>query len=168
MGRGELGQPRRWICTNTSYGLSADSWLSCSYLVIRALQSIAHVNQKGTNQDERKNFYFSFLYFSNLLWSTVICHGVLCCVNPSLCHISMFFHMPESAGFKIQAVTTDMGPANTAVWNHTGIESTHRKLTAAELHPSVADSTLYMYFITDRPCLLDKICGTVCWPTRSL
>ena len=27
----------------------------------------------------------------------------------------MFFHMPESAGFKIQAVTTDMGPANTAV-----------------------------------------------------
>jgi len=61
----------------------------------------------------------------------------------------------ESAGFKIQGVTTDMGPANTAVWNHTGIESTCSKLTAGVLHPCAADRTLY--FIADPPHLLKNL-----------
>jgi len=65
----------------------------------------------------------------------------------------------ESAGFKIQAVTSDMGPANTALWNHVGIESTRSKITSAVEHPCAADRSLY--FVADPPHLLKNLWNCV-------
>lgn len=65
----------------------------------------------------------------------------------------------ESVGFKIQAVTTDMGPANTALWNHAGIESTRSKVSSAVAHPYAADRLLY--FIADPPHLLKNLWNCV-------
>jgi len=49
----------------------------------------------------------------------------------------------ESVGLKVLAVTTDMGPANTGLWNHVSIQSTRTMLTSAVVHPCAADRSLY-------------------------
>lgn len=61
----------------------------------------------------------------------------------------------ESAGLQVQAVTTDMGPANVGLWNHVGIESTRHKITPSVIHPSSTDRSLY--FIADPPHLLKNL-----------
>ena len=61
----------------------------------------------------------------------------------------------ESAGLQVLAVTTDMGPANTGLWNHVGIQSTRSILTSAVVHPCAADRSLY--FVADPPHLLKNL-----------
>ena len=61
----------------------------------------------------------------------------------------------ESVGLKVLAVTTDMGPANTGLWNHVGIQSTRTTLTSAVVHPCADDRSLY--FIADPPHLLKNL-----------
>ena len=65
----------------------------------------------------------------------------------------------EAAGFKIQCVTSDMGPVNTALWNHVGIQSMRNTLTPAITHPCDADRTLY--FVADPPHLLKNLWNCV-------
>jgi len=52
-----------------------------------------------------------------------------------------------------------MGPANTALWNHVGIESTRSKITSAVVHPCAADRSLY--FVADPPHLLKNLWNCV-------
>jgi len=59
----------------------------------------------------------------------------------------------ESVGLKMLAVTTDMGPANTGLWNHIGVQSTRTMLTSAVVFSCAADRSLY--FIADRRSDLD-------------
>jgi len=61
----------------------------------------------------------------------------------------------ESVGLKVLAVTTDMGPANTGLWNHVGIQSTRTMLTSAVAHPCAADRS--RYFVADPPHLLKNL-----------
>jgi len=65
----------------------------------------------------------------------------------------------ESVGLQVLAVTTDMCPANTGLWNLVGIQSTHSILTSAVVHPCAADRSLY--FIADPPHLLKNLWNCV-------
>ena len=69
--------------------------------------------------------------------------------------VKVVIEASEAAGFRIQGVTSDMGPANTALWHHIGIESTRSKVTSAVLHPCAPDRSLY--FIADPPHLLKNL-----------
>ena len=62
----------------------------------------------------------------------------------------------ESAGLQIQGVTTDMGPANTGLWNHVGIESTRSSVIPAVTHPCNSSDRL-LYFVADPPHLLKNL-----------
>ena len=62
----------------------------------------------------------------------------------------------ESAGLRIQGVTTDMGPANTGLWNHVGIESTRSRVIPAVTHPCDSSDRL-LYFVADPPHLLKNL-----------
>jgi len=65
-------------------------------------------------------------------------------------------HASESAGLRIQGVTTDMGPANTGLWNHIGIESTRSRVISAVIHPCNSSDRL-LYFVADPPHLLKNL-----------
>lgn len=65
----------------------------------------------------------------------------------------------EATGFKIQCVTSDMGPVNTGLWNNVGIQSMRTSLTPAIQHPCVAHRTLY--FAADPPHLLKNLWNCV-------
>jgi len=65
----------------------------------------------------------------------------------------------EVAGFKIQCVTSDMGPVNTALWNHVGITSSRAGIIPSITHPSSPDRKLY--FLADPPHLLKNLWNCV-------
>jgi hypothetical protein len=65
----------------------------------------------------------------------------------------------EAAGFRIQAVISDMGPTNTGLWNHVGIESSRKTISPTIEHPCSADRLLY--FMADPPHLLKNLWNCV-------
>lgn len=65
----------------------------------------------------------------------------------------------ESAGFRIQCVTSDMGPANTGLWGQVGIESSRNKLASSIPHPCCSERKLY--FAADPPHLLKNLWSCV-------
>ena len=69
----------------------------------------------------------------------------------------------ESAGLRIQGVTTDMGPANTGLWNHVGIESTRSRVISAVTHPYDSSDRL-LYFVADPPHLLKNLWNCLLLP----
>jgi len=65
----------------------------------------------------------------------------------------------EQAGFKIQCVTSDMGPVNTGLWRHVGIHSGRSHITTSIPHPFEPDRPLY--FVADPPHLLKNLWNCV-------
>ena len=65
----------------------------------------------------------------------------------------------EQAGFKIHCVTSDMGPVNTGLWRHVGIQSGRSQITTSIPHPFEPDRPLY--FLADPPHLLKNLWNCV-------
>ncbi len=65
----------------------------------------------------------------------------------------------EEAGFRIQCITSDMGPVNTALWNHVGVQSTRNVITPSISHPFMTERQLY--FVADPPHLLKNLWNCV-------
>jgi len=65
----------------------------------------------------------------------------------------------EAAGFKIQCITSDMGPSNTAMWKRVNIKSSRAMLAEAIPHPSQPERLLY--FAADPPHLLKNLWNCV-------
>ena len=65
----------------------------------------------------------------------------------------------EAAGLKVQCITSDMGPVNTALWKHVGILSTRHSVVPSIPHPVQSDHCLY--FVADPPHLLKNLWNCV-------
>jgi Transposase protein len=65
----------------------------------------------------------------------------------------------ESVGLRVEAVTSDMGPVNTGLWNLVGIQSTRYKVVTKIPHPYSIDRELY--FLADPPHLLKNLWNCV-------
>lgn len=65
----------------------------------------------------------------------------------------------EAVGFRIQGVTSDMGPTNTGLWKHVGVESSRQRISSAIEHPCSPDRLLH--FIADPPHLLKNLWNCV-------
>lgn len=61
----------------------------------------------------------------------------------------------EDSGLRVQAITSDMGPVNVALWNEVGIRSTKTILIPYIPHPVSTDRDLY--FMADPPHLLKNL-----------
>jgi len=65
----------------------------------------------------------------------------------------------EECGLIVQAVTSDMGPINVALWKHIGIQSTKTKVCSSIEHPFNPDRTIH--FLADPPHLLKNLWNSV-------
>lgn len=65
----------------------------------------------------------------------------------------------EQSGFKVQCITSDMGPVNTGLWRHVGNSSTRNQVITSISHPYEQNRSLY--FVADPPHLLKNLWNCV-------
>lgn len=66
----------------------------------------------------------------------------------------------ELIGLRIDAIITDMGPGNQAIWSICGIGATkHGKTSVSCAHPCANGSDRQLYFIADAPHVLKNLRG---------